>query len=65
MCRTLFENLLVHGENIKGDPNKSALIPEEQNEIEMCAQYVIWALFDGREDYDRFREERKKRYSYS
>lgn len=45
-----FENLLFMGKDVNGDWNKNSLTEEEQNAVEMCAQYVLYSLFCGRED---------------
>lgn len=36
-----FENLLYHGKDVKGDPNKNALSEEEINAVEECASYIL------------------------
>lgn len=46
-----FENLLFEGEDIKGEPNKNALSKEEQNAVEICADYVLYSLFFNRESF--------------
>ena len=46
-----FENLLHHGADIKGEPNKNALSKEQQEAVEECATYVIYTIFCGREDF--------------
>ena len=46
-----FENLLFEGEDIKGEPNKNALSKEEQNAVEICADYVLYSLFFNRENF--------------
>lgn len=35
-----FENLLFHGSDIKGEPNKRALSKEVQDAVEQCVNYV-------------------------
>lgn len=35
-----FENLLIRGSDIKGEPNKNALSKEVQEAIEICAYYI-------------------------
>ena len=35
-----FENLLIIGSDIKGEPNKNALSKEVQEAVEMCAYYI-------------------------
>lgn len=37
-----FENLLMYGRDINGDPNKNALSKEVQETIEMCANYILY-----------------------
>ena len=49
-----FENLLYHGEDIKGEANKNALTEEQQKSVEQCAQYVIYSLFGTREHFDEW-----------
>lgn len=45
-----FENLLLYGKDVNGDLNKNSLTKEEQNAVEVCANYVLYTLFCGRED---------------
>ena len=45
-----FENLLFDGKDVNGDLNKNSLTKEEQNAVEVCANYVLYTLFCGRED---------------
>jgi len=49
-----FENLLFEGSDCKGDPNKKRLTKSEQDAVEICADYVIYSLFNGREDFLKF-----------
>lgn len=49
-----FENLLVYGKDVSGDVNKNALTADEQKAVEVCAQYVIYTLFEGRDELNRF-----------
>jgi len=49
-----FENLLHHGADAQGEPNKRALSPEVIDAIECCAFYVVYTLFDGPDDLARF-----------
>ena len=49
-----FENLLFEGEDCKGEPNKKSLTKSEQEAVEICADYVLYDLFCGREDFLRF-----------
>ena len=51
-----FENLLFHGEDVKGDWNKNSLTKEEQNAVEECANYVLYTLFCGRDELKKFLE---------
>lgn len=53
-----FENLLFNGKDIKGEPNKNALSKEVQEAIEICADYVLYSLFCGREDFEDFNDSR-------
>ena len=45
-----FENLLFSGKDVNGDFNKNSLTKEEQNAVEICANYVLYTLFCGRDD---------------
>ena len=56
-----FENLLFEGEDIKGEPNKNALSKEEQNAVEICADYVLYSLFFNRENFLEHMDYRFKR----
>ena len=47
-----FENLLFYGADIGGEWNKKYLSEEEQKAVEVCADYVIYTLFYGREDFE-------------
>ena len=49
-----FENLLYDGADVNGDVNKNALTADEQKAVEVCAQYVIYTLFGGRDELNRF-----------
>ena len=49
-----FENLLFHGRDCYGEPNKKSLTKLEQSTIEICADYVIYSLFGNRDDFLRF-----------
>lgn len=49
-----FENLLYHGEDVKGEANKNALTEEQQKSVEQCAQYVIYSLFGTREHFNEW-----------
>ena len=51
-----FENLLFDGEDVYGDANKNTLTKEEQKAVEICAQYVLYSLFNGPEDLKSFKE---------
>lgn len=46
-----FENLLFNGQDRGDNCNKNALSAEEQAAVETCADYVIYTLFMGREDF--------------
>lgn len=46
-----FENLLYYGKDVKGECNKNAISKEKQEAIEICANYVIYTLFEGRKDF--------------
>ncbi len=35
-----FENLLCNGKDTYGEPNKKALTKEQQEAVEICAQYI-------------------------
>ena len=56
-----FENLLFAGKDIKGEPNKNALSKEEQNAVEICADYVLYSLFFNRENFLEHMDYRFKR----
>lgn len=56
-----FENLLFYGKDVKDNANKDSLTEPEQKAIEMCAQYVIWTLFNGKDNLDRFLKLKKKK----
>ena len=49
-----FENLLFMGKDVNGDWNKNSLTEEEQNAVEMCAQYVLYTLFCGRDELKNY-----------
>ena len=49
-----FENLLFHGQDVTGDINKKYLSKEVQETVEICAQYVVYTLFCGREDLKHY-----------
>ena len=46
-----FENLLFDGHDVADNCNKDALCQAEQKAVEECADYVIYSLFCGREDF--------------
>ena len=46
-----FENLLFDGKDIRGDVNKNTLSIEQQEAVEVCANYVIYSLYDNRESF--------------
>lgn len=52
-----FENLLFYGKDVLNDINKNKLSKEEQRAVEICATYVIYTLFSGREEFIRFTKE--------
>ena len=45
-----FENLLFEGHDVYHDCNKNCLTPAEQKAVEICAQYVVYTLFNNREE---------------
>lgn len=49
-----FENLLYHGKDTNGEYNKNALSKEVQEAIEICADYVIYTMFNGRDDFKKY-----------
>lgn len=51
-----FENLLFDGKDVNGDWNKNALTKEEQNAVEICADYVLFTLFCGRDELKEYVE---------
>ena len=40
-----FENLLFHGHDIKGEPNKNALSKEVQDAVEQCVNYIKYTYY--------------------
>lgn len=46
-----FKNLLFHGED---NVNKYYLSEEQRKAIEICVNYVIYSLFDNREEFRSF-----------
>ena len=38
-----FENLIFHGHDINGEPNKNSLSKEVQEAVEECAQYILYS----------------------
>lgn len=58
-----FENLLYYGKDIYNGLNKQSLTPDEQNAVEVCAQYVIYTLFDNREAFEKFIDERREQWT--
>ena len=58
-----FENLLFHGKDVKGEYNKNAISKEKQKAIEICADYVIYTLFEGRKDFlSHFKAQNKVKF---
>ena len=55
-----FENLLYYGKDVYNGLNKQSLTPDEQNAVEVCAQYVIYTLFDNRQAFEKFLDERNE-----
>ncbi len=49
-----FENLLYYGRDVFSDINKNSLSKEQQNAVAQCAQYVLYTIFSGREDFYAF-----------
>lgn len=49
-----FENLLFSGKDVNGDLNKNSLTKEEQTAVEVCAQYVLYTLFNGRDELKEY-----------
>lgn len=45
-----FENLLFDGKDKYGSPNLRELSDEQQKAVEVCAEYVLYILFNGRKD---------------
>ena len=58
-----FENLLYYGKDVYNGLNKQSLTPDEQNAVEVCAQYVIYTLFDNREAFEKFIDERREQWT--
>lgn len=52
-----FENLLFYDKDCRDEPNKKNISEIEQKTIEMCYQYVLYSLFYGREDFNKFLKE--------
>lgn len=46
-----FENLLFEGHDTKDNCNKNSLTRAQQEAVEICAQYVIYSIFDNREKF--------------
>lgn len=46
-----FENLLFCGQDAKNNCNKNSLTRAEQEAVEICAQYVIYSVFNNREEF--------------
>ena len=38
-----FENLLLYGEDVKGNPNKKALSKEVRSAVEECVNYIKYS----------------------
>lgn len=53
-AKCYFENLLFFGDDIMGGIYKKHLSKEVRETVEMCAQYVIYNLFHGREDINDY-----------
>ena len=45
-----FENLLLNGQDVAGDLNKDTLSQEQQEAVEVCVSYVLYSIFNGRDD---------------
>lgn len=58
-----FENLLYYGKDVYNGLNKQSLTPDEQNAVEVCAQYVIYTLFDNRQAFEKFIDERREQWT--
>jgi len=59
-----FENLLFTNSDCNGEPNKKALSQEVQDAVEICADYVMYTLFDGREELGKFFEQQGLKDSF-
>lgn len=46
-----FENLLFYGKDVGGEWNKKYLTKEQQEAVEVCADYVLYTIFCDREDF--------------
>jgi hypothetical protein len=44
-----FENLIFDGHDTKNECNKNSLTKEQQEVVEICADYVIYTLFGNRD----------------
>lgn len=55
-----FENLIHHGsDEIADNCNKDHIKPEVRQAIETCYYYVLFNLFNSRENLDEFLKDRK------
>ena len=52
-----FENMLFYGKDVNDDANKNTLSPEQQDAVRICADYVLYSLFPGRDAFLKFVEE--------
>ena len=46
-----FENLLFRGQDTKNNCNKNSLTRAGQEAVEICAQYVLYSVFNNREEF--------------
>lgn len=53
-----FENLLYDGHDVKSNCNKNSLTAEQQQVVEICAQYVIFSLFGTRDVFKKWISDR-------
>ena len=58
-----FENLIHNGsDEIAGNYNRDHIKPEVRQAIETCYYYVVYNLFNTRENLDEFIEDNKTKW---
>ena len=53
-----FENLLFQGSDTANDVNKNELTKEQQEAVYECANYVLYTIFAGRDDFKTYMDMR-------